>query len=88
MAQNHAMIISAWNHINWWTKINLAGWPVPWPLTSPSGLLQSIELFHPLSFFELLQVSKQNGFWQLQQDFATLHIVKVKAQHNKHTMEL
>jgi hypothetical protein len=44
--------------------MNLAGWPVPWLLTSPSGPLQSIELFHPLSSFELLQVSKQNDVWQ------------------------
>ncbi len=64
MAQKHAITINAWNHINWWMGMNLAGWLVPWPLTSPSGPLQSIELFHPLSSFELLQVSKQNGVWQ------------------------
>ncbi len=89
MAQKHAITINAWNHINWWMGMNLAGWLVPWPLTSPSGPLQSIELFHPLSSFELLQASKQ-AEWCLavQQDFMSLRICTVIARHNKHTLEL
>lgn len=69
--------------------MNLAGWLIPWPLTSPSGPLQSIELYHPLSSSELLQAGKQ-AEWRLavQQDVISLHTLTVKAKHNKHTLNL